>query len=151
LIGLGHLLGEFADPALKLKIRFSIKGSVLHLVFRHQNALDICSKDEEHNQCRNEGCKREGNQPSDSETCGSLEPFQKRWRTNQAPRSAIGEALGPVAVRRCLPHPAKALVDRPRNRNDPFLAALADDPQPLALSMAVTGRAGASLMRRPQP
>jgi hypothetical protein len=61
---------------------------------------------------------------------------------------AVGEKPVPVAVIFCLPHLAKALMDRLRHRNEPFLVALADNPQK-ALSMAVTGRVAASLIRRP--
>jgi hypothetical protein len=41
-------------------------------------------------------------------------------------------------------------MDRLGHGHDPFLVALADDPQE-ALSMAVTERVAASLIRRAQP
>lgn len=45
---------------------------------------------------------------------------------------AVGEEPMPVAVIFCLPHPAKARMDRLRHRNEPFLVALADNPQKAA-------------------
>lgn len=45
---------------------------------------------------------------------------------------AVGKEPAPVAVVFCLPHSAKALMDRPWHGNDPFLVALADHPQEAA-------------------
>ena len=45
---------------------------------------------------------------------------------------AIGEQPLAAAVAIGLPHPAQALVNRPRHRNEPLLVALADDPQQAA-------------------
>jgi hypothetical protein len=46
---------------------------------------------------------------------------------------AVGKEPAPVTVVLCQPHSAKALMDRPRHGNDPFLVALADHPQDAAV------------------
>ena len=46
--------------------------------------------------------------------------------------SAIGKQPPPVAMVLRRPHSAQALVDRLGHRHDPFLVALADDPQQAA-------------------
>ena len=62
---------------------------------------------------------------------------------------AVGKEPARIAVR--LPHLAQTVMDRPRQRHEAFLVALAEDPQePLILSMAVTSSVAASLIRRPQ-
>src|ERR1700758_5368820 len=73
---------------------------------------------------------------------------------------AIGEEPARIAVVLGLPHPPQALVHFLGHGHDPFLVAPSlrwgrllppTRSTPLVLSMAVTGRAAASLIRRPQP
>ena len=65
--------------------------------------------------------------------------------SNRTSVPAVGEKPVPVAVRSHLPHPAKAFVNRPRDRNNPFLVALADDPQQAAGLVDGADRKGGGL------
>jgi len=63
---------------------------------------------------------------------GSREAAGQDIDANRTAVPAIGEEPSPATVALRLPHAAKALVNRPRHRNEPLLVALADDPQQAA-------------------